>query len=66
MITIDVKNRVLLFYNFLWKARFLTFLFLERFLFSSGETFYPTKPAIFFIKRILSDGFKMADIKILS
>jgi len=49
------------------------FLFLERFLFSIGEFFYPTKPAKnllnllnFSIKRLLSDGFNMAAIKILS
>jgi len=46
---------------------------LERFLFSSGEIFYATKPAKtllnllnFSIKRLLSDGFNMAAIKILS
>jgi len=55
------------------KNAFLRFLFLERFLFSSGEFFYPTKHAkilvnllIFSIKRLLSDRFNMAAIKILS
>ena len=54
-------------------AFFKFFLFLERFLFSSGEIFYPTKPAKILlnllnssIKRLLSDGFNMAAIKILS
>ena len=49
------------------------FLFLERFLFSSAEIFYPTKPnklllnlLNFSIKRLLSDGFNMAAIKIIS
>ena len=37
VIGIDVKNVFYVFYYF--------FLFLERFLFSSGENFYPTKPA---------------------
>jgi len=43
---------------------------LERFLFSSGEIFYPTKPAKTLlnllnscIKRLLSEEFKMAAIK---
>jgi len=46
------------------------FLFLERFLFSSGETFYPTKPSKILLnllnscmKRLLSDGFNMAAMK---
>jgi len=44
--------------------RFLTFFyFLERFLFSSGETFYPTKPAKLLNKKtfkswILNDSYK--------
>jgi len=49
------------------------FLFLERFLLSSGEIFYPSKPAKillnllnFSVKRLLSDGFNMAAIKFLS
>ena len=49
------------------------FYFWNVFLFSSGEIFYPTKPAKillnllnFSIKRLLSDGFNMAVIKILS
>ena len=52
---------------------FKFFLFLEHFLFSNGDIFYPTKPAKILlnllnscIKRLLSDGFTMAAIKINS
>src|SRR6218665_3605656 len=64
------KNSFYVFYYFYKKTRFL---FLERFLFSSGEIFYATKPAKillnllnFSIKRLLSDGFNIAVLKILS
>src|SRR6218665_2148101 len=66
--TIDVKNvllRILLF--FYKKAFFNVFYFLDRFLFSIGKYFYPTKHAKillnllnFCIKKLLSDGFNMA------
>src|SRR6218665_3022121 len=70
---IDLKNVSNVFYYF-YKKRVLTFFyFLERFLFSNGEFFYPTEPAKillnllnFCIKRLLSYGFNMAAIKILS
>ena len=39
----DVKSVFYVLYYF-YKNAFLTFLFLERFLFSSGEFFYPAKP----------------------
>jgi len=49
------------------------FKFLERFLFSSGDILYPTKPAKILldmpnscIKQLLSDGFTMVAIKFLS
>ena len=42
---IDVKNAFYVFYYFYKKRVFNDFLFLERFLFSSLEIFYPTKPA---------------------
>src|SRR6218665_1498211 len=68
--TIDEKTFYTFFYYFYKKRVFKRFLFLERFLFSSGEIFYPTKPAKiplnllnFSIKRLLSDGFNMAAIK---
>ena len=72
--TIDVKNVFYGFYYFYKKRVFkVFFLFFERYLFSSGEIFYPTKPAKillnllnFSIKRLLSDGFNMAVIKIIS
>src|SRR6218665_150362 len=71
--TIDVKKVFYDFIIFIKNAFFKVFLFLERFLFSSGEIFYPTKPAKillnllkFSIKRLLSDGFNMAVLKILS
>ena len=54
----------------LLKNALLTFLFLERSLFSSVESFFPSKPAKILInllnsciKRLLSDGFNMAAIK---
>ena len=63
------KKRFLLF--FIKNAFFNAFYFLERFLFSSGEMFYPTKPAQILLnllnscilKRLLNDGFNMAAIK---
>ena len=63
-----------MFFNIFIKNAFLTvFYFLERFLFSSGEILYPTKPAKILlhlpnscIKQLLSDEFNMAAIKILS
>src|SRR6218665_644260 len=68
------KKRFYVFFIISYKKRVLNFfLFLERFLFSSGEFFYPTKPAKillnllnFSVKRLLSDGFNIAVIKILS
>src|SRR6218665_355339 len=56
------------------KTRLLTlFIFLECYLFFSGKTLYPTKPAKILlnllnscIKRLLSDGFNIAAIKKLS
>ena len=70
---IDVRNFFTFFIIFIKNAFFNVVLFFERFLFSSGENFYPTKPAKillnllnFSIKRLLSDGFNMAVIKILS
>ena len=70
---IDVKIVFYVFYYFFENAFFNVFIFGTFFLFSSGETFYPTKPAKillnlldFSIKRLLSDGFNMAVIKILS
>ena len=67
------KKRLLRFYYFYKKPVFQRFLFFERFLFSSGKILYPTKPAKIrlnllnsSIKRLLSDGFNMAIIKILS
>ena len=53
------------------KTRLLTlFIFLECYLFFSGKTLYPTKPAKILlnllnscIKRLLSDGFNMTAIK---
>src|SRR6218665_1528892 len=67
---IDVKNVFYVFYYF-YKKR--VFYFLERFLFSSGEIFYPSKPAKILlsvlnicIKPLLSDGFNKAAMKILS
>ena len=66
---LDVKTFFTFFIIFIKKH---VFYFLERLLFSSGKTFYPTKPAKillnllnFSIKRLLSDGFDMAVIKIL-
>src|SRR6218665_4215995 len=41
---IDAKNVFYVFYYFYKNAFFNVFLFFERFLFSSGEIFYPTKP----------------------
>ena len=55
---------------FIKNAFFNDFYFLERFLFSSGEILYPSKPAKILlnllnscIKRLLSDGFNMEAIK---
>ena len=72
--SIGVKHVFYVFFIICIKnAFFNVFLFLERFLFSSGEMFYPTKPAKillnllnFSIKRLSSDRFNMAVIKILS
>ena len=57
----DVKKRFLRFFIIFIKKR--VFLFFERFLFSSGALFYPTKPVKIVlnlqsscIKRLLSDG----------
>ena len=67
------KKLFYVFYYFYKKRVFHVFYFCERFLFFSGEIFYPTKPAKILlnllnscIKRLLSDGFNMAAIKILS
>src|SRR6218665_3464068 len=58
------------FYYFYKKRVFKVFYFLEGFLFSSGEIFYPTKFAKillnllnFCIKRLLSDGINIAAIQ---
>jgi len=58
------------FYVFKYFYKKRVFLFLQRFLFSSGELFYPIKSAKTllnllnsFIKRLLSHGFNRAAIK---
>ena len=58
------KKRILRFFIIFIKNAFLNvFLFLERFLFSSGKFVNSTKPPIYsYIKRLLSDGFNMATI----
>src|SRR6218665_141820 len=46
LFSIYVKPVFYVFFNYFYKnAFFNVFLFLERFLFSSGEIFYPIKPA---------------------
>jgi len=69
---VDVKHFCTLFIISI-KTRFLTFLFLERFLFSSGEICCPIKPVEILlnllnlcIKRLFGDRFNMAAIKILA
>src|SRR6218665_4171730 len=71
--TIDVTAFFTSFIIFIKNGFLMFFLFLEGFLFSSGEICYPTKPAKillnllkFSIKRLLNDGFNMAAIKIIS
>src|SRR6218665_3524456 len=62
-----------MFIIFIKNAFFNVLYFLELFLFSCGDLFYPTKPAQILlsllnscIKRLLSDGFNMADLAIKS
>ena len=68
------KNAFFNVFYFLERFYFLTcFYFLERFLFSSGEIAYPIKLAKVLlnllnscIKRLLSEGFNIAAMKISS
>ena len=65
---IDAKNAVTLLLFFSDKKRvFNSFLFFERFLFSSDHiSFILLNVLNSCIKRLLSDGFNMAAVKILS
>ena len=71
--SIDVKKFFTFFIIFIKYSFFNVFYFWNVFYFLVEKFFYPTKPAKillnllnFFIKRLLSDGFNMAAIKILS
>src|SRR6218665_1424690 len=71
--SIDVKKFFTFFIIFIKNSFFNVFYFWNVFYFLVEKFFYPTKPAKillnllnFFIKRLLSDGFNMAAIKILS
>jgi len=56
-LSIDVKTFFTFFNYFYKKCVFSRFYFLERFLFSSGDFFYPTKPAKI-LRNVLNSGIK--------